>query len=322
MERWSLVLTQPRTLEWVPETLSPPGQGELLVRTTSGAISIGTELPQYTGAERVIVARGYPRVTGYESVGVIVARGEDVDSLMPGERVIAFYGHRTAAIIPARQAIPVPSEVPDALALLAILSCDAAKGVRKLAPGADAATLITGAGVMGLLTLFVLQAYGVREVDVIEPREERRALALRMGARQAMTPEQAQQRKERYAIGFECSSRQPAFALLQDKMETGARLCMLADGNIEPLTLAPAFHAHELSVIASSDGWDYQRHAEWYFERALASRDILEALYEVQTDAAHLPATFAQMASAALPPLKALVRYPAGALSASAFTLW
>lgn len=320
MERWSLLLTQPGTLEWVPETLAPPGWDELLIRTTSGAISIGTELPQYTGAERVIVARGYPRMTGYESVGVIAACGDGVGTFMPGERVVAFYGHRTAAIVPAEKAIRVPAEIPDALALLAILSCDAAKGVRKLSPDANAATLITGAGVMGLLTLFVLRAYGVREVDVVEPRAERRALALRLGARKAMTPEQARRRTERYAIGFECSSREPAFALAQDKMDVGGQLCLLADGNIEPLTLVPAFHARELSVIASSDGWDYQRHAEWYFERAPSSRDDLEALFEVETDAAHLPATFARLASTALPPLKVLARYPAGALSASAIT--
>lgn len=42
--------------------------------TTAGAVSIGTELPQYTGAERVIVPRAYPRMTGYESVGTVIER--------------------------------------------------------------------------------------------------------------------------------------------------------------------------------------------------------------------------------------------------------
>lgn len=309
MESQSLLLMRPRTLEWVTERLAEPGPGEALIRTTSGAVSVGTEAPQYTGAERVIVARGYPRMTGYESVGVVLAIGEGVDTVAPGERVVAFYGHRTHAIVPAEKLIRIPPEIPDTLALLAILSCDAAKGVRKLAPEPDTTTLITGAGVIGLLTLFILREYGVRQVDVVEPRAERRALALRLGARRALAPAQAAQRSEVYLAGFECSSRNAAFALMQERMAPGASICVLADGNFEPLTLAPAFHARELSIVGSSDGWDYQRHAEWYFSRALASRAELEALFDVETTAEGLPSLFARMAGDPTPPLKVRVRY-------------
>lgn len=309
MESQSLLLMRPYALEWVTERLAEPGAGEALVRTTAGAVSVGTEAPQYTGAERVIVARGYPRMTGYESVGVVLATGEGVDTVAPGERVVAFYGHRTHAIVPAEKLLRIPPEIPDTLALLAILSCEAAKGVRKLAPEPDTTTLITGAGAIGLLTLFILREYGVRQVDVIEPRAERRALALRLGARQALAPEQATQLRDVYQAGFECSSRNAAFALLQERMAPGASICVLADGNIEPLALAPAFHASELRLVASSDGWDYQRHAAWYFSRALASRAELEALFEVETMAEDLPSLFARMVGDPTTPLKIYVRY-------------
>jgi NADPH:quinone reductase-like Zn-dependent oxidoreductase len=74
MQRQSLLLLAPHQLAWVAEELPPLLPDEVLVRTTAGAVSIGTELPQYTGAERVIVPRAYPRMTGYESVGTVIER--------------------------------------------------------------------------------------------------------------------------------------------------------------------------------------------------------------------------------------------------------
>src|SRR5215472_17665888 len=100
MERRSLLLTAPRRLAWVAEELPAPGPHEVLVKTTAGAVSVGTELPQYMGTEREIVPRSYPRMTGYESLGTVLACGSGVPGLEPGERVVAFYGHRTHALVP------------------------------------------------------------------------------------------------------------------------------------------------------------------------------------------------------------------------------
>src|SRR5947209_10501616 len=102
---------------------------------------------------------------------------------------------------------------------------------------------------IGLLTVFMLRAYGIRIVDVVEPREERRALALQLGARAAFSPQEMMNRSELYPVGIECSSRNVAFELLQRRMQYAGRICILADGNIEPLVLAPAFHEKELSMV-------------------------------------------------------------------------
>lgn len=311
MERQSLLLMAPRRLEWVSEELPQPGPDDVLVRTEAGAVSVGTELPQYLGMEREIVPHGYPRMTGYESVGRVMGVGEHVRELAPGDRVVAFYGHRTHAVVPASKPLRVPEGVSDALALLAILTCDVAKGLRKLAPMPEQRVLITGAGAIGLLTLWTARAYGVQDVDVVEPEAHRQALALRLGARKALAPVEASHANGYdYAIGFECSSRDAGFALLQGRMREGGRICVLADGNLEPLTLTPAFHAKELVVVASSDGWDYQRHAAWYFERvATSGAPELEALFEERVEATELPLVFERMARGEITPVKVLARY-------------
>ncbi len=308
MERQSMLLMAPGQLAWVTEQLPSLRAGEVLVRTTASAVSVGAELPQYLGGERSASPQGYPRMTGYESVGMVEACGAAVDGLAVGDRVVAFYGHRTLGIVPVSKALKVPAGVSDALALLAILTCDVAKGIRKLAPKPDEPALITGAGAIGLLTLWVLRAYGVAAVDVIEPHAERRALAMALGAHAAYAPDDAPP-DAAYSVGFECSSRDVAFATLQARMRVGGRICVLADGNIEALTLAPDFHARELTIVGSSDGWDYQQHAHWYFARVQDGAPELERLDDERIAARELPTLFARMARGEASPVKVLVRF-------------
>src|SRR5260370_39755201 len=98
MKRDSLLLTAPRHLEWVPEELPELEPHEVLVQTRAGAISLGTELPLYCGTSRHTKSRPYPYMTGYESLGTVIICGSAVQRLHPGDRVVAFYGHRTHAI--------------------------------------------------------------------------------------------------------------------------------------------------------------------------------------------------------------------------------
>ncbi|HVU68309.1 MAG TPA: zinc-binding alcohol dehydrogenase [Ktedonobacteraceae bacterium] len=299
------MLTAPRSLAWVSETLPSPGLQEVVVETRVSAISIGSELPLYQG----IMSVSHPRRMGYENVGRVVACGPSVQHLRPGDRVVGFYGQRTLALVPEHMLLPVPKDVSDSLALLAILTCDAAKGVRRLAPLPEEIVLITGAGAMGLLTLFILRAYGVMAVDVVEPLVARHALAYKLGARQVLRPEALAERGEIYTLAFECSSRNSAFSLLQEHMGEHGRICITADGNLEPLMLIPAFHKRELQVIGSSDGWDYQKHAAWYFQYVQQHRTHLDLLFEKEILHTELIETFAQLDHGEIQPVKVLVHY-------------
>lgn len=197
----------------------------------------------------------------------------------------------------------------DDLAILTILTCDAAKGVRKLAPRPEEPALITGAGAMGLLTLFILKAYSVALVDVVEPRTERHRLAYALGASKVLLPHNMPVTSETYAVAFECSSRNEAFALLQNHVHRDGRICVIADGNLEPLVLTPAFHEKELQLVGSSDGWDYHKHAAWYFRQVLQHPPCLEQLFDAQVTSDELIATFEQLATGAIRPVKVLVHY-------------
>lgn len=309
MQRRSLLLVAPWQLEWVEEELPALMPNEVLVQTIAGAVSVGSELPLYRGDHRGSQPISYPRMTGYESLARVLACSIAVQNVSAGDRVVSTYGHRSHDVLKETALIPVPGDIAGPAALLSILSCDVTKGITKMNVQPHDRVMITGAGTIGLLTLFNLKARGVITVDVIEPLATRRDLALRLGATTAFAPNEAPPDEERYQAAFECSSRDQAFNLLQQRMIHGGRICILADGNIEPLVLSPRFHEQELMVVGSSDGEDYPGHARWFFDRARGSSETLERLYEIETTANELPTVFEQIAQASIPPMKVLVRY-------------
>lgn len=112
---------------------------------------------------------------------------------------------------------------------------------------------------------------------------------------------------DEYAVAFECSGRDEAFSLLQRKLGINGRLCVLSDGNLEPLVLRPEFHERELAVVGSSDGWDYQEHARWYFEVVRETDTSLEEIFDLRVGAEELPRTFGDLADEKIQPVKVLV---------------
>ncbi|MGD6783280.1 MULTISPECIES: zinc-binding dehydrogenase [Bacillus cereus group] len=126
----------------------------------------------------------------------------------------------------------MPSSIQPKVALLSILSYDAAKGVLKLNPQQDEKVLITGMGVIGLLACYFLKYYvGVEHVDVVEPNKNRRDFAKNFGAKNIYDSEE--KIIETYNYGFECSATNSGFHALQKALKTNGQICILSDGNNE-----------------------------------------------------------------------------------------
>lgn len=154
MEQNKLVLKGPKRLKWETREIKSIQDDEIIVKTIAGAISIGAELPQYKESDVTDTNPIYPRKTGYESYGEVIQVGNKVTNLNVGDRVVSFYGHETIGIVKGDKVIRVPSYITPKVALLSILSCDAAKGVLKLNLRQDEKVLITGMGVIGLLACY------------------------------------------------------------------------------------------------------------------------------------------------------------------------
>ncbi len=134
MEQNKLILEGPKYLKWKTCKIKSIQDDEIIVKTIAGAISIGAELPQFKGSDVTDTHPFYPRKTGYESYGEVIQVGNKVTNLKIGDKVVSFYGHETIGIVKGYKVIRVPSYIKPKVALLSILSCDAAKGILKLNP--------------------------------------------------------------------------------------------------------------------------------------------------------------------------------------------
>ncbi|PRB17191.1 NAD(P)-dependent alcohol dehydrogenase [Microbacterium sp. MYb62] len=160
-----------------------------------------------------------PLVLGHEAGGVIVAVGADVDDSRLGERVsiepqrpcrvcefcrsgrynlcprIEFYAtppidgaFAEYVAIQDDFAYAVPDSVSDdAAALMEPLSV-AIAAVQKADVRPGSRVLITGAGPIGIVTAQTARAFGATEIVISDPMAERREVALRFGATEAVDP--------------------------------------------------------------------------------------------------------------------------------------
>jgi len=184
--------------------------GGLLVRTLYSGLSAGTELTYVKGTdpafrsrrdpERGVFLTGegsrtYPiRSMGYMEVGEVVESRRD--GVAAGDVVASAYGHLScAALGPSTVVVPVPPELDPVLGIyLAQMGPIAGNGIlhaaAELAPGPDPAlgdgvrgrtVLVTGAGVLGLLTALFARAHGAAAVAVADPDPFRLAAASGLG---------------------------------------------------------------------------------------------------------------------------------------------
>jgi 3-hydroxyethyl bacteriochlorophyllide a dehydrogenase len=158
-----------------------PRAGEVRVQIERSGISTGTERLLFSGEMPPFPGLGYPLVPGYESVGVVVAVGDDVLSLAIGDRVFVpgggqfegarslFGGTASALTVQASRAHKIPGTVGDEGVLLALLATAHHAVVSDGVPRGD---LIIGHGVLGRLAARLLASLG-RDVVVWEHDERR-----------------------------------------------------------------------------------------------------------------------------------------------------
>ena len=206
----SLGLTGPYEPAFFELEVDDPADGEVLVETVYSGLSAGTELAYVKGTDPGFTSRrdlelgafvpdGPPSrafpipVMGYMEVGRVVASRRD--DLEPGRLVGAAYGHRSCAVLGTDSVVvPVPEGVDPVLGIyLAQMGPIAANGLLHAAQdqpeedpdlGAgvrDRQVLVTGAGVVGLLTAMFAVLHGARSVVVADPDPSRLAVATSLG---------------------------------------------------------------------------------------------------------------------------------------------
>jgi 2-desacetyl-2-hydroxyethyl bacteriochlorophyllide A dehydrogenase len=267
MQAKRLVAFAPLTMqtEMFDLTDSPP-PGKMLVEARTTMISAGTEIANYRGITTYRSAanpdwRTDPYYPGYSLAGVVRAVGEGVTGFQIGDRVCGMGPHASAAIVEAKQFVPIPEGVTFDHAAMTTLVCIVTNAVRlaKLELGESVA--VVGAGMIGQLAAQLSRLSGARPVASIDPIPARRNLARTCGAHAQIDPDAtaapqqvAQLTDERgFQAVFEATGSPAALNPALKLVSSGGRLILLGStrGLVEQFDAYGDVHLKGVTIIGA-----------------------------------------------------------------------
>jgi predicted dehydrogenase/threonine dehydrogenase-like Zn-dependent dehydrogenase len=166
-------------------------KGHLLIQTTKSLVSLGTEkmLVDFGRANYLDKARQQPEKVkqvfdkiktdgllptvetvfnkldqplplGYCNVGKVIAVGEGVSGFSIGDRVVSNGSHAEIVCVPQNLVARIPDNVSDEEAAFTVISSIGLQGIRLLQPNFGETVVVSGLGLIGLVTAELLLANG------------------------------------------------------------------------------------------------------------------------------------------------------------------
>ncbi|MFF7215980.1 Zn-dependent alcohol dehydrogenase [Streptomyces sp. NPDC008238] len=164
----------------------------------------------------------------------------------PAGDVFGFAGTGTFAeevVVPASCAVPIPDDLPYEIA--ALIGCGVTTGIgaalntARVTPGSSVAVI--GCGGVGISVIQGARASGASEIIAVDPVQTRRDAALRLGATDAVAPEELADAKARITGGegfdyvFEVVGRSATARTAYDTTRRGGTLCVVGAGAMDDL---------------------------------------------------------------------------------------
>ncbi|MBX9837502.1 MAG: bi-domain-containing oxidoreductase [Silvanigrellaceae bacterium] len=202
-----------KTGETILEEIPVPvvKKGMVLIRTSYSLVSLGTErmLVEFGKSNLISKARQQPDKVkqvlskikaegllptleavfnkleqpiplGYCNVGEVIEIGEGVNDIKIGDRVASNGNHAEYVCIPNNLVISIPQNVSDLEATFTVIGSIGLQGIRLLNPTLGETVVVTGLGLIGLITAQLLFANGCNVIG-IDFDEEKLKLAAKWG---------------------------------------------------------------------------------------------------------------------------------------------
>jgi len=175
-----IVVVEPGRVEVEPFSMRDLAVGEVLLRTRTTLVSPGTERAFFLALPNTNAT--YPLYPGYSNIAEIIAVGDGVTDLQPGDRVACTAGHSSHALFLAKHCHRVPDTLSDEQAVFFNLIAIAMQGVRKLRIDLGESALVMGAGLIGLFAQQLARLAGAFPVIVTDRDDQRLGIAHSLGA--------------------------------------------------------------------------------------------------------------------------------------------
>jgi len=105
-----------------------------------------------------------PIPLGYSNAGIVIAIGKGVHNFKVGDRVISNGPHAEVVSVPENLCAKIPDNVDFDEAAFTVISSIALQGIRLVKPTLGETVVVTGLGLIGLLTVQLLQAHGCKVI--------------------------------------------------------------------------------------------------------------------------------------------------------------
>jgi len=255
--RRSLWYVEPGRMDLRAERITPPGPGEVLVRTLWSGVSRGTERLVLEGrvpssefvrmrAPRQEGAFPFPVKYGYAAVGRVVAGPDE----LRGRAVFCLNPHDEMFVAPAAAVVPVPDVVPTRRAVLAANMETALNAVWDGGVGPGDRVVVVGAGVVGLLTARLAAAIPATTVSIVDSDPRRGAVAGALGLAFA----EAVRGDEAADVVFHASASGAGLGAAMTAAGFEARVVEMSWHGEGAVPLGGAFHSQRLTLVSSQVG--------------------------------------------------------------------
>jgi len=191
METKTITFTAPKTAELLTDETKPVTADHVMVKMEYTVISGGTERACIMASPNT--PQRFPIHLGYCGVGRVVEVGGEVRSVRPGDRVLVYHGRHSAYnVVSEGKVTKVENDEIDSLeAAFVVIATMGLGGVRKLEVELGESAMVMGLGLLGMFAVQFLRLNGAYPVIAVDMNEERRALALKLGADFAFDPTDA-----------------------------------------------------------------------------------------------------------------------------------
>ena len=135
----------------------------------------------YSTIETVLNKLDQPLPLGYCNVGKAIDIGSNIRNFSIGDRVVSNGSHAEFVTVPKNLCAKIPKNVSDEEAVFAILGSIALQGLRNTEPTLGESIVVSGLGVIGLLTVQLLIANGCKVLG-LDFDSNRLSLASEFGA--------------------------------------------------------------------------------------------------------------------------------------------
>jgi threonine dehydrogenase-like Zn-dependent dehydrogenase len=183
------VIYEPQNSRIEQRPMPEVGPNDVLVQVKACGVC-ASELHGWQGDQRA-----YPKEYGHEAAGEVIEVGAEVKKIHPGMRVTGLINKGYAEY--ARGSQEFVTEIPDGIpfehALGEPLGC-IFSGARRTNVELGDSVAVIGLGFMGLLMLQALKLRGAVSIIAVDPREDARQTAVKLGADQVFSPSEVPDR--------------------------------------------------------------------------------------------------------------------------------